>query len=301
MEIHELGVGVDLVTDDSALLSCAAAFALAFKSRVTLYHINPEAPGLESHRGGRAYLELLEDGLRQRLETYRSRLRGRGLETAVRLLRGKPAHELAEHADCDLLVIGRSTHTDTDSRLTGVTARYLVRHPHRPLLIIPQPEWQPREDADRPFDRVLAATDFGPYCRRGLEVAEEVAARLAGTVELLHVLELPIPLPTLPGEPPLMLPMDVESNLRGDLEGRLADEAARVTRVSVSRRVEVAHRAARGIADVAAENLNTLTVLPTHARNPVSRWWLGSTTERLVELSKVPTLVLPPAPQGAAA
>ena len=54
-------------------------------------------------------------------------------------------------------------------------------------------------------------------------------------------------------------------------------------------------RAARGLPDFLEETRPDVLVLATHGRGPVSRNWLGSTTDRLARAGLVPLLVVRPA------
>ncbi|NNF28288.1 MAG: universal stress protein [Gemmatimonadetes bacterium] len=57
-------------------------------------------------------------------------------------------------------------------------------------------------------------------------------------------------------------------------------------------------RAARGLRDFLEETCPDVLVLATHGRGPVSRNWLGSTTDRLARAGLVPLLVVRPDGDG---
>ena len=123
------------------------------------------------------------DGAEQVLAEALSRAEAAGVKRLEGELHGgrSPADvmiELAETRDVGLIVVsgGRSV------TALGPTADRLSHHAPRDLLIVMNPATDARRDADRPYGRVLIATDGSATAdraaRKGYDLAESVGARV---------------------------------------------------------------------------------------------------------------------------
>ena len=83
---------------------------------------------------------------------------------------------------------------------------------------------------------------------------------------------------------------------KADAKQYLAKTAGKMTKegVSVSTAV-IEGRAADAILDYASKNGVDLIIMATHGRTGVSRWALGSVTDKVVRTSSAPVMVVPPA------
>jgi nucleotide-binding universal stress UspA family protein len=146
------------------------------------------------------------------------------------------------------------------------------------------------------FSRILCPIDFSTTSERALAVAAAVSAWYDAELEVLHVVpafDVAVAEPTVPPGEALHGPATITREA-ADAEMRRAVERAGATGRSPRLLAQegrahelIAHRAAAWPAD--------LLVLGTHGLSGVTRWLLGSTTEKLIRIAPCPVLTVPPA------
>lgn len=148
-----------------------------------------------------------------------------------------------------------------------------------------------------PLSTIVAATDFSSDASRAVLRAALTARQQGAELHLLHVTT---PFSLYPGQD--VGPADGASF--PPLQGELAEASARVLRERYEIPVRVAQRIGRPhsqIADYATEAGAGLVVVGARGQSPLSRLLLGSTTWRLLRVSRHPVLVVrgePVAPYG---
>lgn len=148
--------------------------------------------------------------------------------------------------------------------------------------------------------KILCGTNFDPGADAAARFAASLAARTAGSVELMHVLPPIDPSPFVTG---------------GEVQAR---HVAEIEREGAVRALAEASRALQdvGVAPVtthieagppdaclllhASQMSADLIVLGMAGRSRLERWLLGSVAERVVRLSDRPVLLVPPAASPAA-
>lgn len=140
-----------------------------------------------------------------------------------------------------------------------------------------------------PIGSILVGTDFSERARAATAVAAGLAAALNAALRVVHVLE-PGPMSWLGSQQQAELRASVETALDAEV-GRLAvDHARPITRGVLE------GAPATALADDAAEHGAALVVVAATSRT-TSLLRIGGTAERLVQLAKVPVLVVrEPAP-----
>ena len=138
------------------------------------------------------------------------------------------------------------------------------------------------------YDRVLFPTDGSEAATAAFEYALEIAATHGATVHALHVVDLPF---------------DTPSRIRDDLAETLEREGEEIVEGTAERASErdlsvvtevregVPHEA---IVEYASEADVDLLVVPTHGRDGIERFLVGSVTERVVNTAPVPVLAVTP-------
>jgi nucleotide-binding universal stress UspA family protein len=140
------------------------------------------------------------------------------------------------------------------------------------------------------FLRILCPIDFEHDSMDALEFACQLAKQNSATVYLLSVIGEPlIPAPELPPVP-VQLYAPFESECRQRLETIAREKLAGVPHEVFV----VSGNAAPEILNLAAERRIDLIVMGTHGRTGVTRFLLGSVTERVVRESPVPVLTIHP-------
>lgn len=146
----------------------------------------------------------------------------------------------------------------------------------------------------RKINKVLVPVDFSDASKAALDYAAALARKLGAAVHLLHVWELPEPMP--PGE--------FESAAEVTLTSALQDTASKGLDAFVAsakaRGLTVDHAwsergvAWRSIVQTAEKTPYDLIVMSTHGRKGFARALLGSVTERVVRSANCPVLSLSP-------
>ena len=143
----------------------------------------------------------------------------------------------------------------------------------------------------QPFTSILCAVDFSPQSEVALHYAAVVAARARGRLHLLYV-----------NDPTLVAAAAIELGNRGLAAASRAELQQLVARTLEPRSTEgivirchsETGEPARAIAATAARLRCDLVVTGTHGLSGVDKVLLGSTTERLLRLTPVPMLMVPP-------
>jgi len=144
--------------------------------------------------------------------------------------------------------------------------------------------------------RILVPVDYSACSRSALRLAAELAQRLGGALEVLHVWNRPsyVSDVVMTRSDPLSaksLTTLIEENARRDLEQFLssAELPAEITWVSRL----VAGDPASAILHELKVGKHELMVVGTHGRTGLSHLLLGSVAEKLVRLSPIPVLTVP--------
>ena len=245
-------VPVDSEAASDAALECARMFARTFGGTLNVIHVRRRPAQAGSGPGGHVHIIEGSD----------------------------PALDIVEHAqaiDADLIVMGTHGRSGISHLLRGSVAESVVRTSHCPVLTLRSPARMPS------VRRILVPTDFSAPSDAALESARLSAMRFAGSVHLLHVIDVEqierqFGFGVSVGE----APQARAARLR-DARERLAHrvtarerEQARVTTEVVS------GDAARSIVQYARRNTFDLVVMGTHGRTGLAHFMLGSVAEQVV-------------------
>ena len=141
--------------------------------------------------------------------------------------------------------------------------------------------------------RILCPVDFSEPSQHALDHAVMIAGWYRSRITLLHVRQ-----PALFGEPPILFTdMGVGSAASfEDVEPRLHHWLAPVRAAGILCDVMAVdgNSPAARIVEVSGRIEADLVVLGTHGRSGFERLLLGSVTEKVVRMSKVPVVTVPP-------
>ena len=215
------------------------------------------------------------------------------LECAV----GNPALEIlamATRAGADLIVMSSRGGSGVRKMFFGSTAERVLRETTVPVLITPPDNGEPAHfiDAGKTVRRVVAAVDLSDASVPQARVAWEIAKAVDVPLVLLHVVE-PVRLHWrgLRAIPSVASERRDRAERRLDSIANIAGSAGRVEALVVL------GEPSEEIAKVVHDRDAGLIVLGLHA-SPVRGPRMGSVTYRVLCLSHVPVLALPPTPTG---
>ncbi|WP_416839120.1 universal stress protein [Haloferax sp. DFSO52] len=135
------------------------------------------------------------------------------------------------------------------------------------------------------FDHILVPTDGSDHAAHAAEYAVDLAAMYGAALHVLYVVDVRTShADTAP---------DDETETRGETAvGKIASLAAnRDVPVETEIRVGLPHEI---IVDYEAERDIDLVVMGTHGSSGIERYLIGSVAERVVRLSDVPVMCVPP-------
>jgi nucleotide-binding universal stress UspA family protein len=144
------------------------------------------------------------------------------------------------------------------------------------------------------MEHVLVPLDGSPLAEQALPHAESLADRLT----LVMAIELPDIYPMISPSPPI-LPGEVEDyNTRRNRimlhgEAYLTQIAKKLSAAKVEVEVVASDDPAETIVKVAAEKQVDAIVMSTHGRTGLRRWLMGSVTQKVLQASPCPVVVIP--------
>jgi nucleotide-binding universal stress UspA family protein len=147
------------------------------------------------------------------------------------------------------------------------------------------------------FRRILVPVDYSEHSRASVRAAAELAKPLGATVDIVHVWDRP----TYVADGVMVRRQGEEHRSLSDLIRENAETEMNefLATLELPEGVTVTHRMCSGepaqrLVEEAKSGGYDLIVVGTHGRAGVLHLLLGSTAERLIRLSPVPVLVVPP-------
>jgi len=187
--------------------------------------------------------------------------------------------ETAEDQKADLIVIGRKGLSAIERLFIGNVANQVLRHSSIPILITKKKSGKPR------FKKILVPTDFSEQEEVERDYAWKLAKGFDADITLLHILELHDY-----EFPPRVLDEMLDSVLKKLKQRRRREKEDIKITEDVTRAID----APVGIVDYADMHKMDLLVISTCGQSKLERFFLGSTTEKVISYSHTPIFVIPP-------
>ncbi len=187
--------------------------------------------------------------------------------------------ETAEEENVDLIVLGRRGLSAIEKLFIGSVANQVLRNSPVPLLLTKKKTGKPR------FKKILVPTDFSEQEEMERDFAWKLAKGFDSSLTLLHVLELH----DYEFTPRALEEMfDVVEKRFKQREKKEKEE------IPVTEDVYRAINAAVGIVDYADTHKFDMIVISTCVQSKIERFFLGSTTEKVISYTHVPVFAIPP-------
>ncbi len=203
------------------------------------------------------------------------------------ILRAEDAH--------DLTVMATHSRRGLDHLFLGSVTEGVLRSSNKPHLILRCPPETSSEDsayAPPNFEHLLLPTDGSACSDHALGEGLKLAKALSAKVTILHVLEMPITVYTMPES--MVYDPHIHDDLTKVAQATLEKARIQASELGVDATIKLVDsgnvRADEPILD--AEASADLTVMGTHGRRGFDRVLLGSVTERVLRRSSNPHLVL---------
>lgn len=147
------------------------------------------------------------------------------------------------------------------------------------------------------FRSILVPVDYSEHSKASVRYAAELASKVGATLHIVHVWDRPTyasdaVLVRRQGEDNVPLAELIQKNAEQDMSDFLAA-------VAVPANVQVTHELCSGdpagtLVEKLKQGSHDLIVVGTHGRTGLVHLLLGSVAEKLVRLSPVPVLTVPP-------
>ena len=221
------------------------------------------------------------------------RLSGESLGGILAVQRSEaPADAITRYArahNIDLIVMGTHGRGRVAHLLLGGVAEKVARTAPCPVLTMRE---TPRTPGGR-RPRLLVPTDFSPCSDAALGCAKRMAAKMRGSVCMLHVIEHPPTGVTFGSElcapESLQARQDQTENARVELGRRmLADSRSRIATTADI----VFGASAAMISAYAADHAFDMIVMGTHGRSGIAHLLMGSVAESVIRTARCPVLTV---------
>lgn len=282
-QIKNILWATDFSGESLTALSYAKYLADKFNASITALHVVPDfAPALYETRGV-LVAELVEKQEESKIKAGKKleKIQEKaGLSFAKILVEtgspGKKVAEMAEKEKCQLIAIGRKGMSALEKILLGSVASRILRHSKVPVLVTPRMRKSPE------IKNILVPTDFSGREEKERDYAWMMASALQANLTLIYILEL-YDFKFSPDEIKKMMDQALE---------RLKNRKKRRQEFEVKEVVVRDLNAAAGIVTYAAKHKMDLILMSTCV-SPIERFFLGSTTEKVISYATVPVLALP--------
>ena len=263
----------------------AAAFAKAFKADLVALHVarefSPAMYDMASVIRGELdkRISAIKNNAKERLERMQE---AQKLSFDILIKEGNPSKRIIETVEedgVDLIVMGRKGQSALEKMFIGSVANQVIRNSTVPVLLTKKKSGKPR------FKKILVPTDFSEQEEVERDYAWKIAKEFDSNLLLLYILELHDY-----EFPPRVLDEMFETVLQ-KLKKRRTKEREDI---KVSEDVYRAVNAAVGIVDYAETHKYDMIVISTCVQSKLERFFLGSTTEKVISYSHIPVFAIPP-------
>jgi nucleotide-binding universal stress UspA family protein len=275
----------DFSDEGQEALLYADAFRKAFKARLIALHVVPDfSPALYNTtyviKGELAKrVASLKREAQARLETQK---KAKKIPFKIIVKEGtasKRIIETAEEEKVDMIVMGRRGLSAIEKLFIGSVANQVLRTSSVPILVTK------KKSGKSQFKKILIPTDFEDQEEVERDFAWKLAKGFNSELTLLHVLEL---------HDCEFTPKVLDEMFKAVLKRLKQREKREKEEIKVKEEVYRAINASIGIVDYAETHKFDLIVISTCVQSKLERFFLGSTTEKVISYSHVPIFALPP-------
>jgi len=273
----------DFSDEGQEALLYADYFAKTFKSRLSALHVVSDfspalyesSPAVEAELVGK--IELVKNSASAKLESI---AKGKGISLDRIIIKegsaSKKIIETATEVKANLIVMGRKGLSGLEKLFIGSVANHVLRSSPVPVLVTKKKSGGPR------IEKTLVPTDFSKQEEIEQEIGIRLSAGFCASMTLLYVLEL------------FGHDLRLIDELFKDVLAKLKKKSRRETcDVKIDEDVYKAHNASSGIVDYAETHKFDLIVMSTYIHR-LERFFLGSTTEKVISYTNLPVFAIPP-------
>jgi len=275
----------DFSDEAQEALVYANLFAQAFKAKITALHVVPDfSPALLDTAAvvkGELVkrVEFIKNESAERLEKIK---KSKDIPFRILIKEGsssKKIIEAAEEEKSDLIVMGKKGLSALEKLFIGSVANQVLHNSPVPLLLTKKSKRKIN------IKKILVPTDFSAQEDMERDLAWKLAKGFDSDLTFLHVLELHDY-----EFPPRVLDEMFDSVIKKMRSRKKKEKEDIKVKEDVTRAVN----AALGIVDYAETNKQDLICISTCTHSKLERFFLGSTTEKVISYSHIPVFAIPP-------
>jgi nucleotide-binding universal stress UspA family protein len=212
------------------------------------------------------------------------------------ILFGKPADEILRYSnelDVDIIAMTSRGSTNSGAWPLGSTAEKILRATNRPVLLVRAPTSGAGLQQKKLIKKILVPLDGSQLSEIALPHASALSQNLNAELILVRAIEPDLQSFGVYESRQPQLTHEEKERLKSGVLSYLENAAVPLKQsgLKVSTRVDFAHPA-DFITDFAVENSLDLIVMSTHGETGISRWVLGSVTDKVVHTGDTPVLVV---------
>lgn len=264
----------------------ADAFAKTFKAKIVALHVVPDFSAALYDAARVIKGELLQKMAAVKGEAEEkikaiSKEKGIPFEKII-VVEGTASKiiiDSTEKEGVDLIVIGRRGMSAMEKLFIGSVANQVLRTSPVPILLTKKKTGTPQ------FKKIIVPTDFSEREEIERDFAWDLAKGFGSELTLLHVLEL---------HDFEFSPRVLEELMESLLERLKRRKTREKADLQVTEDVYRAVNASAGIAEYAETHNFDLIVISTCVHSKLERFFLGSTTEKVISYTQIPIFAIPP-------
>ncbi len=275
----------DFSDEAQEALLYADAFAKTFKAKIVALHVVPDISPALYDAGVAIKGELVRrmDHVKKRAKAKLDAIKkAKGLTFNTLVEEGTAAKKIIEIAvkeNVDLIVIGRRGLSAVEKFFIGSVTNQVLRNSPVPLLLTKKKRGKPR------FKKILVPTDFSEQEERERDYAWRLAKGFDSEITLLHVFEL---------HDYEFSPQALDEMFATVMKKLKKRKKREKEDIKVREDVHRAINASIGIVDYADAHKIDMIVISTCVQSKLERFFLGSTTEKVISYSQIPVFAIPP-------
>ncbi|MDH4219389.1 MAG: universal stress protein [Candidatus Aminicenantes bacterium] len=275
----------DFSDEAQEALLYADAFAKTFKAKIVALHVVPDISPALYDAGVAIKGELVRrvDHVKKRAKAKLDALKkDKALTFKTLVEEGNAAKKIIETAvreNVDLIVIGRRGLSAVEKLFIGSVTNQVLRNSPVPLLLTKKKRGKPR------FKKILVPTDFSEQEEKERDYAWRLAKGFDSEITLLHVFEL---------HEYEFSPQALDEMFDTVMKKLKKRKKREKEDIKVREDVHRAINASIGIVDYADAHKIDMIVISTCVQSKLERFFLGSTTEKVISYSHIPVFAIPP-------
>lgn len=241
------------------------------------------------------FLATLEEHGETVLDDVRAAVDTHGIDVEREVVRGRPSKTILDYAaehDVDIIAMGTHGRTGLDRYIVGSVTERVIRQTERPVFTLHATD---RNRVDDGYDDILVPTDGSEFAAAAVEHAVAIATQFDARVHAVNVVDSNAAAFGPAHTPPTAL-IDGLTSAGEDATADVAttaQDAGLAATTAVRRGVP-----SDELLDYADEHGVDLIAMGTAGRSGLSRYLVGSTTERLLRRADVPVLAVTPEQQS---